>query len=204
MGLAKELADVTRVSDPDKKPDWIESRIRSESSSAAFRALVAMKDDRMLPYLLDRVVNPDSGGDLSSDHSELARLILKINDTRTIITLMDYINEDRERFSVRYGDGPRVLVKVGDVAMAIVLRQTGQDPAEYGFYKSKWGPIADSPGFTDETKRRNAQAKLRQWWREHSKEYEGVEKIPLKGRHTRRLHPPKADVPNATDPLKTA
>ncbi|GAG12666.1 unnamed protein product, partial [marine sediment metagenome] len=157
------------------------------------------------PYLLDRLVNPDSGGALSSHRRELARLIVKINDTRTIITLMDYIDEDRLRISFSYGDGPRVVIKAGDVAMAVVLRQTGQDPAEYGFHtKSKWGPIADFHGFTDETKRRNAQAKLRQWWREHGKEYEGVEKIPLKGRPTRRVLPPQSDVPNATDPLKTA
>ena len=201
FALAEESAGVTRAPDPDKKLDRIEGEIRSELSGATLRALVAMKDDRVLSYLLDKLFSPGSGWGASFRGSVPAKLILEINDTRTVVTLMDHIDEDRPLISHRYGDEPEVIVKVGDVAMHIVLRKTGQEPAEYGFHTSrKWAPIVGYTGFTDDTKRRDARAKLRQWWQEHSEEYEGVEKIPLKAPRTRRVHPRPANAPNATVP----
>ena len=90
--------------------------------------------------------------------------------------------------TMHFGGGPGVTTQTGDLAMAVIIRQTGQKLKDYGFYRSDregpqaWLPVDIGPGavgFDKDAKRRAARKKLRAWWQEHKKKYENVEKVPL-------------------------
>jgi len=157
-------------------------RISSDERKAVLEALVGMKDRRILPVLLKTILARGSDFGPGTDSDDVARLILKMDDKRTVPTLMDYIDNDRQITSITYGsrEGVKVTIKVGDLAMGLIVQQTGQTLKDYGFYcHDDWGPSSGDRGFTSGAARTAARKKLRAWWKQHENEYAGVEKISL-------------------------
>jgi hypothetical protein len=66
--------------------------------------------------------------------------------------------------------------------MLMIILQTDQKVADYGFHVPPNTDEFDPAqcGFDKGPKRGEAQKKLREWWDKNKKDYEGVEKVPLK------------------------
>ncbi len=144
------------------------------------QALVAAKDPRVLSRLLQPLIS--SGQPYHGQPNEALDMILELKDKRTVVTLMDEVDNKTQVTSIGFGDGKQVKVQRGDVAMAIILTQTGQDLVAYGFHRPpNWTPQLTQMGFVSDQKRQEAQRKLADWFQKHQKEYEGVEKVPLGG-----------------------
>ena len=143
------------------------------------RALVAMKDERVLAALLKRIQGDRGGYWSSSDNNELVELIVTMNDKRTVVSLVDLIDDNSEVSNITYGNnGPHVTVRRGDVLLSTILRQTGQSLKDYGFFaREEYG--GGEPGFDTDEKRTAARKKLREWWDKNKKDYEGVKKVSL-------------------------
>jgi hypothetical protein len=143
------------------------------------RALVAMKDERVLAALLKRVQGDPHGGWGYGVDKELVELIVTMNDKRTVVSLVELIENNSEVSNITYGNnGPHVTVRRGDVLMSIILRQTGQSLKDYGFFtREEYGD--GEAGFESDDKRTAARKKLREWWDRNKKDYEGVKKVSL-------------------------
>ncbi len=164
----------------EARASWTEKAIAQQERKAAMEALVSLKDDRVLGYLLKALVGPGSDHGPFGVRDEVLQLILSLDDKRTIVTLADHIGDNRQVTSIHYGGGDKITIKVGDLALGVILNQTQQDPADYGFYnKRDWPVDPGQMGFQTEQKRRAARAKFQKWWAEHRKDYAGVQKIPL-------------------------
>jgi len=159
---------------------WAQEMLRGHESKAAMRSLVALKDDRILARLLRTVFVTRGDSPFGPGREGLVGLIVELNDKRTVATLADRVHENDRVSEIHYGNGKQVSVSTGDLALGIILTQTNQKLADYGFYTGRdRGPSGNEMGFETEAKRTAARAKFRQWWQQHRKEYEGVEKIPL-------------------------
>ncbi len=144
------------------------------------QALVSAKDPRVLPRLLQPLIG--SAQQYHGQPNEALDMILELKDKRTVVTLMDEVDNKTQITNIGFGDGKQVKVQRGDVAMAIILTQTGQDLVAYGYHRPpNWTPQLTQMGFVSDQKRQEAQRKLADWFQKHQKEYEGVEKVPLGG-----------------------
>jgi len=144
------------------------------------QALVAAKDPRVLSRLLQPLIG--SSQPYQGQPNEALDMILELKDKRTVVTLMDEVDNKTQVTSIGFGDGKQVKVQRGDVAMAIILTQTGQDLVAYGYHRPpNWTPQLTQMGFVSDQKRQEARCKLADWFQKHQKEYEGVEKVPLGG-----------------------
>jgi hypothetical protein len=151
---------------------------------AAVMTLVSMKDGRVLPTLLKALLANDSSllGDLSgNDQGNPVDLVLSLKDKRTVVTLMDHVKDTQEITSFEGPDNKKITVLRGDAAMLMIILQTDQKVADYGFYVLPNTDALDPSqcGFDKVAKRREAQKKLREWWDKNKKDYEGVQKLPL-------------------------
>ncbi|HUS47657.1 MAG TPA: hypothetical protein VNA25_29720 [Phycisphaerae bacterium] len=162
----------------DPPHERVQREMNCREYDALLDVLVGMKEKRILPRLLRAFLHGSRS--YYPDSDELAGRILRLNDKRAIVTLMDQIGNDASVTSVDFGNGRRIGVKRGDLAMAIIIRQTGQSLKEYGFYTGDdWALRMHEAGFESEDKRAAARKKLRDWWDRNKKNYEGVEKIKL-------------------------
>ena len=152
---------------------------RSEYRSI-LQALVAAKDGRVLARLLRPFTvgnEPFYGGP-----DEGLQMVLQMRDKRTIVTLMGQISNATQVTNIGFGDGKQVQVQRGDIAMAIILAQTNQDLAAYGYYlPPNWKPPLTQMGFADDKKRQEARKRVTEWFKKNQKEYEGVERIQIDG-----------------------
>jgi hypothetical protein len=179
---------------------YAKDQLARREHRAAIYSLVGLKDRRVLPRLLE-ILRANNGEMESLDDGCAAtpvgvvELILQLKDKRTVVTLMDYVKDTQEISTQNY-DNKKITILKGDLAMTVILLQTGQKLQDYGFYIPPDVEETDNPlfGFEKGAKRREAQKKLRDWWETNKKDYEGVEKIPL-GREEKADQNPRPDVP---------
>ena len=126
------------------------------------------------------------------DGEETIRRIAALADPRAVVTLMDYIADDRSSEDMLVlDDEDEVTCTRGDLAIAAIVLQTGQSLADYGFYGAKRRGVMQiimgrrellgTIGFDKKAKRQAARKKIRVWWDKNKKKYDGVEKIDLSG-----------------------
>ncbi len=176
-------------------PEDVYSQIRSSlaaeiarvESKAALMALVSWGDEEVLPFLLNKLIGRGRETGWIEGPYELVTLVLKLNDRRAIPTLMNCVDKKASLWETQQSGGPRITVTAGDMAIFLILRQTRQGINGYFFYVPErvefWDLFEDEeeycPGFADQEARQKAIQKVRQWWNDHQKEYEGVETLKL-------------------------
>lgn len=139
-----------------------------------------MKDRRILSYLIDSLLNGSVSDSFYRGRDETVGMIAALGDKRTIVTMMGRVDDDVHVSRTHYPNGDRTALRKGDLAMAVVLRQTRQNLSGYGFYRGEWVWEDDVTGFETNAKRKAARAKLRKWWAKHKdKDYAGVKKVAL-------------------------
>ena len=148
---------------------------------------------------LDDVCRRGRGLMFTMDDREV-QLLLELKDPRVVPTLMDRIARHGAGTTIHVGN-TAVAATRGDLAMAIILRQTGQSLKEYGFHVERaWPGAAPTYGFDKDAKRKAARKKLRAWWQKHKKEYADVPRIDLTRRADRTPSDPETpDVPEESD-----
>ena len=170
--------------DEDDVPSFMyPSRDNEIETRSLYKTLTATKDERLLPFLLNKLFGA-SRFSFYGRSSDLAGYILALKDDRTIVTLADRITEGRDLGSIRFGDSKTsVTLKLGDLAMGIILLQTGQRLKDYSFYErdEHFGPWGESgiSGFESDAKRRQGQEKFRKWWQANQAKYKDAKPIPL-------------------------
>ena len=169
----------------DDQGGWLVAQIHQCERRAVMKSLVELKDERMLPRLLKQLVAERNMMGMMGfgDHDELVPMILAYEDKRTIVTLRDHVNGNRQINAISFGPGmgggKEITVKSGDVALAVILKQTEQSLKDYGFYISEHMGMGVEMGFDSQKKRQAARKKFEKWWTAHKDEYKGVKKIPL-------------------------
>ena len=156
--------------------DWAMMRSISQEIEVACQALGNSKDPAALPHLLRALLD---GREWGTESAQIARIIMTFNDKRIVPTLMDRMKKDNitEGWGVTITAGEKTIMQRPiDLAMRIVVQQTGQSAKSYGFAdQGEEGPSKDFIGFAEDEHRQAARRKLLQWWKGHERDYAGVE-----------------------------
>jgi hypothetical protein len=168
------------------------SRGKHDELKQLYKTPVAAEEPRVLKHLLAKLVSRNYMG-MFWDQQQLAALIFQLKDPRTVVTLVKYAEADRTL--VTFGDprgAARTVLKLGDVAMGVVLLQTGQRLKDYGFAQDG-GPFmpggGEIRGFKTDADRTAARKKFKQWWNANKDKYKDVKPIPLGGSSNDRPAP---------------
>ena len=158
----------------------IRDRIEQEEHYDAVVTLVAMKDGRILPRLLDVLMNNEMLNNADGADVNVVDMIRQLKDKRTIVTLMDIVKDNTEITTLNYDKNKKVTVLKGDIALLVILLQTGQKVTDFGFFVPP--DLDDSEaimqlGFEKSAQRKEARKKLRAWWDANKKDYKDVEKV---------------------------
>jgi hypothetical protein len=152
----------------------------------AYKALVAHKDARVLEPLLKKLTGP-SPYEFMNMKDEWVGLIAGLKDPRTVTTLAGAVEDNRTMMTSSFGaNGPKVVTKVGDVAMGIILLQTDQPLKDYGFYVREDGFPGNGMnaihGFKSEDDRTAARAKFKKWWSDNQAKYKDAKPLNVPGK----------------------
>ena len=167
----------------DIQGKFLSRQMASSERSAVLTSLVALKDKRILAFLLRKLLGRSDGfmvfGGMFGGGDDTVSMIVRLNDKRTIPTLMDHLDDQGGGNATING----ITGKPCDRAMAVIVRQTKQSLSSYRLDRGGAGlpiPIAKGMvGFAKDSDRKAARKKLRAWWAKHKKQYAGVEKVSL-------------------------
>jgi hypothetical protein len=145
---------------------WLANEKQEDNMLIAYEIAKEAKWTEAVPMAL-KAVN-DSKKSASHRAWLMLDFVAVMGGPEHVKDLAPQLTDESGMGSLRVGDGPTLAPQVGDIALAVSIRLSGQKPSDFGFHKSGFEDPAyrkyfGGYGFIDDAARKAARAKWRTW-----------------------------------------